>query len=201
MGLLAIIGTLMLGVGFLTFGFTITVCGKPPQQYKVGEVDNNSVIINGISYNLARFMHPKTQTVFNGTSNPLRDSGLDMAGKDVSFMFQNVNETCRGIIGLASGSSIASDSGHPHWFFPCNAFNQFGTSTVNKTGYDSALYCHSTTQSRQQFQKSLQPAGMVAYAWDDVTRSSRNLAVYQSWVLFSISTCILSLTTMSQICA
>lgn len=182
MGLLAIIGTLMLGVGFLTFGFTITVCGKPPQQFKVGEVDNNSIIVNGVSYNLARFMHPKTQTVFNGTSNPLRDSGLNMAGKDLSFMFQNVNGSCRGIIGLASGSTIASDSGHPHWFFPCNAFNQYGTSTVNKTGYDSALYCHSVVQSRRQFEQQLQPAGLVAYAWEDVTRGNRNLAVYQSWV-------------------
>jgi len=172
----------MLGVGFLTFGFTITVCGKPPQQFKSGEVDNNSVIINGISYNLARFMHPKTQTVFNGTSNPLRDAGLNMAGQDVSFMFQNVNGTCRGIIGVANGSSIASDRGSPHWFFPCNAFSQRGTSTVNKTGYDSALYCHPTVQSRRQFQQLLQPAGMVAYGWEDVTRSNRNLAVYQSWV-------------------
>jgi len=182
MGLLGIIGTLMLGVGFLTFGFTITVCGKPPQQFKAGEVDNNSVIINGVSYNLARFMHPKTAAVFNGSSNPMRDSGLNIAAQDVSFMFQNVNGTCRGIIGLASGSAIASDSGHPHWFFPCNGFNQMGTSTVNKTGYDSALYCHSTIQSRQQLQQQLQPAGFVAYAWEDVMRGNRNLGVYQSWV-------------------
>jgi chitin synthase len=182
MGLLAIIGTLMLGVGFLTFGFTITVCGKPPQQFKVGEVDNNSVIINGDSYNLATFKHPRTETVFNSSSNPLRESGLNIASHDVSFMFQNVNGTCRGIIGLANGSAVASDSGHPHWFFPCNAFNQYGTTTVNKTGYDSAFYCHSTVQSRQLLRRSLQPAGMVAYAWEDVTRSSRNLAVYQSWV-------------------
>jgi chitin synthase len=180
MGLLSIIGTLMLGVGFLTFGFTITVCGKPPQQFKLGEVDNNSVIINGFSYNLATFKHPKTQTIFNGSSSPLRDAGLSIAAQDLSFMFQNVNGTCRGIIGLASGSAIASDSGHPHWFFPCNAFNQLGTSNVNKTGYDSALYCHSTVQSRQALQQQLRPAGMVAYAWEDVRQTTRNLAVYQS---------------------
>ena len=182
MGLLALIGTLMLGVGFLTFGFTITVCGKPPQQFKLGEVDNNSVIINGNSYNLATFKHPKTQAVFNGSINPLRDGGLNVASQDVSFMFQNVNGSCRGLIGLASGSAIPSDSGHPHWFFPCNAFSQYGTSTVNKTGYDSSLYCHTTVQSRQEVQKLIQPAGMVAYAWSDVTQSNRNLAVYQSWV-------------------
>lgn len=180
MGLLGIIGTLMLGVGFLTFGFTITVCGKPPQQFKVGEVDNNSVIINGVSYNLATFKHPKTQVIFNGSSNPLRDAGLNLASQDVTFMFQNVNGTCRGIIGLAPGSAIASDSGHPHWFFPCNAFNQYGTTTVNKTGYDSSLYCHSVAQSRQQLQQQLPPTGMVAYAWEDVRLSTRNLAVYQS---------------------
>lgn len=180
MGLLSIIGTLMLGVGFLTFGFTITVCGKPPQQFKVGQVDNNSVIINGRSYNLATFKHPKTQTVFDGTSNPLRDAGLRVASQDVSFMFQNVNGTCRSIFGLANGSAIASDSRHPHWFFPCNAFNQVGTTTVNKTGYDSALYCHSTIQSRRELQQQLQPAGLVAYGWEDVTSNGRNLGVYQS---------------------
>lgn len=180
MGLLSIIGMLMLGVGFLTFGFTITVCGKPPQQYKVGGVDNNSVILNGNSYNLATFKHPKTRVIFNGSSNPLRDAGLTIASQDVSFMFQNVNGTCRGIIGLANGSAIASDSGHPHWFFPCNAYNQYGTTTVNKTGYDSALYCHSTVQSRQELLRQLQPAGLVAYGWEDVRQSTRNLAVYQS---------------------
>jgi chitin synthase len=179
MGLLAVIGILMLGVGFLTFGFTITVCSKPPQQFKVGEVDNNSVIINGVSYNLATFKHPKTKTIFNGSTNPLRDTGLNVASKDVSFMFQNVNGSCKGIIGLANGSAIAADNGSPHWFFPCNMFNQFGTSSVNKTGYDSSLNCHATVQSRQALQNQIQPAGMVTYSWDDVTGSNRNLAVYQ----------------------
>lgn len=182
MGLLALIGTLMLGVGFLTFGFTITVCGKPPKQFKVGEVDNNSVIINGASYNLATFKHPKTQTVFNGNINPLREAGLNLAGQDVSFMFQNVNGSCRGLIGLVSGSAIVSDKGSPHWFFPCNSYNQYGTSNVNKTGYDSAAFCHATSQSRRDLQKQVQPAGMIAYGWDDVTRNNRNLAVYQSCV-------------------
>jgi chitin synthase len=181
MGLLSIIGTLMLGVGFLTFGFTITVCGKPPQQFKTGGVDNNSIIINGISYNLATFKHPKTQAIFNGSSNPLRDAGLNVASQDLSFMFQNVNGSCRGVIGLTNGSTITADSGHPHWFFPCNAFNQYGTSTVNKTGYDSSAHYHATALARQELQRQIQPAGLVAYAWEDVARTGRNLVVYRSW--------------------
>ena len=50
MGLLSLIAVLMAGVGFLTFGFTQTVCGKPPLRFPSGTIQTGSVIIHGYDY-------------------------------------------------------------------------------------------------------------------------------------------------------
>lgn len=166
-------------VGFLTFGFTRSVCGKPPNQFAAGTVDNNSVIIHGYAYNLAAFKHPNTGATFNGSTNPISTPGFPVAAQDVSFMFQNVNGSCDGIINSAAQSSIPATGKNPHWYFPCNPFNQAGSSAPNKTGIDDGRQCHASVGSRQQLAK-LSPSGFVSYSWKDVINPSRNLAVYES---------------------
>lgn len=186
MGLIAIISVLMGSVGFLTFGFQNTVCGKPPNQFKVGEVDNNSVIVNGRAYNLAEFKHPPAGTTFDGNGFPLESPGFDIAGQDVSFLFQKVNGTCNGIITASTSATvIPSTSGNPHWYFPCNPFPQTGAPGANTTNYDSAYQCHATSQSREMFAEQLSPSGLVSYSWQDVTMGSRKLAVFESYVASS----------------
>jgi chitin synthase len=179
MGLIAIIAILMASVGFLTFGFTQTVCPTPPTTFHAGHVDNNSVVIHGYAYNMAQFNHPVKLPTFDGRINPLKTAGFAVAGQDISFMFQQVNGTCDGIINTVNGSVIPAVNGKPQWYFPCNPVPQNGTLNANLTGYESSFQCHTTSTSRDLLSK-LDIAGFVAYPWGAVTDSPRNLAVFES---------------------
>ncbi|EJC98606.1 glycosyltransferase family 2 protein [Fomitiporia mediterranea MF3/22] len=181
MGLLSIIMCLMAGVGFITFGFTQAVCGTPADRFRSGSVGNSSVIIHGYDYDFSKFDHPATGS-FDGHSNPLFEGNWGVAGADISFMFQNVGGSCRNIITRASNSTIPVANDDLEWYFPCNVFNQFGTSGVNLTNYDTNTTCHVSSTARGDLAK-MSPQGQVYYTWDDVKNPSRNLAVYQSNVL------------------
>jgi chitin synthase len=180
MGLLSIIVLLMAGVGFLTFGFTESVCGKPPNRYPSGGIATSSVIFHGIDYDFSNFKHPRTTTVFNGQTNPLIQGGWNLAGSDASFLFQKVNQNCLGLITRSNSSNITGKGNALDWYFPCNIYNQYGTSPVNLTGYESSTNCHITQQSRTEFTQQLKPLGQVFYTWQQVQNTNRNLAVVES---------------------
>ncbi|THH08720.1 hypothetical protein EW146_g8900 [Bondarzewia mesenterica] len=180
-GLVSVIAVLMAGVGFLTFGFTDAVCGTPPNRFHAGSIETGSVIIHGYDYDFSQFHHPKVGN-FDGVSNPLFEGNWSLAGNDASFLFQNTGNSCQGIITKADNSSISGNNGQVDWYFPCNVYNQHGTSQVNLTGYDSTTNCHVSTTARKELAQ-MSPQGQVYYSWDDVSSSSRNLAVFESMVL------------------
>ena len=165
-------------VGFITFGFTEVVCGTQPNRFQSGTIDTASVIIHGYDYDFSRFNHPQVGN-FNGRTNPLFEGNWGAAGADISFMFQNVNQNCRQFIKKASNSSITGDNGNVDWYFPCNIYNQYGTSGVNLTNYDQRTTCHTTSRARSLLAE-MQPQGQVYYTWENIRNSSRNLAVYES---------------------
>ncbi|GAA5969686.1 hypothetical protein JCM11641_008005 [Rhodosporidiobolus odoratus] len=179
-GLLSIIALSMAGVGFLTFGFTQAVCGTPATRYRAGKIEGGSMIFHGYDYDMDGFRHPAASGIEEG-SNPLYDE-WNAAGKDGSFLFQKVNEKCLNVITPASGSGITHQGNSMGWYFPCNLYDQWGTSAVNLTGYAEGSLCHTQTDARQQF-AAMKPLGQVYFAWDDLKNSSRNLGVYDSAVL------------------
>ncbi|KAI0274964.1 glycosyltransferase family 2 protein [Gloeopeniophorella convolvens] len=181
MGLISIIAGLMASVGFLTFGFTEVVCGRPPNRFHAGNIETGSVIIHGYDYDLSHFNHPQVGP-FDGHSNPLFQGNWNAAGNDISFLFQNTKGHCDGIIKKAPNSTITGNNGQLDWIFPCNIYNQHGTSGVNLTGYESNTNCHVSTDARTQLSR-LHPMGQVYYSWDDVKNPSRNLAVFESTVV------------------
>ena len=168
----------MAGVGFLTFGFTLAVCGKPPTRFHSGEIQPASVVIHGFDYDFSSFNHPPVGT-WTGSQNPLFEGGWNAAGNDISFLFQNVNQRCRNLITKASNSSIKGDGGDLSWYFPCNIYSQRGASGVNLTGVESGTNCHSGTKSRSMLAE-MKPEGQVYYTWEDVRDPNRNLAVFES---------------------
>ena len=178
MGLLYIILSLMAVVGFITFGFTEVVCGTQPNRFQSGHIDTASVIIHGFDYDFSKFNHPQVGD-FNGKTNPLFEGNWGAAGADISFLFQNTNGNCRQFITKSSNSTITGSNGNLDWYFPCNVYNQYGTSGVNLTGYDSSTNCHATSRARNQL-ATMQPQGQVYYTWDNIRNSSRNLAVFES---------------------
>lgn len=186
-GLLFIIFCLMAIVGFITFGFTEVVCGTQPNRFQTGTIDTASVIIHGYDYDFSKFDHPAVGQ-FSGKSNPLFEGDWNAAGADISFMFQNVNQNCRTLITKAANSTISGSNGDLDWYFPCNVYNQFGTSGVNLTNYGSSTTCHTASSARTQL-ASIRPQGQVYYTWDNIHNSSRNLAVFESYVWCSLPRC------------
>ena len=186
-GLISIIILICTFVGFLTFGFTQAVCGAPAQNMRVNQVGVDSMIFHGSAYNLNNMRHPGADSIPDGT-NPLYDLPHKYGGQDGSFMFQNVNGACKGLITAADGSDVPKDDyGGLAWYFPCVAYNQDGSSKppVNSSDPYLGYSCHLTGPARQAFYSPsiLRSSGDVSFTWDDVKNTSRNLTVFSGAVL------------------
>ncbi|RPA89606.1 chitin synthase [Choiromyces venosus 120613-1] len=185
MGLISIIILICAFVGFLTFGFTQAVCGSPVQRLKVNHVGGGYMIIHGRAYDLTKSKHPATVD-FPAGRNVLYDLPEKNGGKDASFLFQNVNGQCKGLITPADKSMIPTDSsGGMAWYFPCRVFNQDGSTKPNPNMTDQKYLgyaCHTSGAARQAYY-DLQVTTDVYFTWDDIKNSSRNLLVYSSSVL------------------
>lgn len=182
-GLISIILMICAVVGFLTFGFTQSVCGQPGLRLKVNHVDTGFMIFHGSAYNFEGSHHPAARGILEG-NNILYDLPHKYGGQDGSFFFQNVNGACKGIITAAAGSDVpTNDKGDLAWYFPCTAFNQDGSSTPNLTiPYYLGYACHTTQNGRSAFY-NLRSSGEVYYTWSDIRNASRNLMVYSGSVL------------------
>lgn len=182
-GLISIILMICAVVGFLTFGFTQSVCGQPGLRLKVNRVDSGFMIFHGSAYNFEGSHHPAARGILEG-NNILYDLPHKYGGQDGSFFFQNVNGACKGIITAAAGSDVpTNEKGDLAWYFPCTAFNQDGSSAPNLTiPYYLGYACHTTPNGRSAFY-NLRSSGEVYYTWSDIRNASRNLMVYSGSVL------------------
>ncbi|KAK9325973.1 chitin synthase-domain-containing protein [Lipomyces orientalis] len=182
MGLISFILIIAAFVGFLTFGFTETVCSAPALRLRINTVNNGYMIIQGRAYDLTRSEHPAAAGIPSG-SNVLY-TPTDAGGQDGSFLFQNVNGNCKGLFLPADNSSIPhDDDGNLAWYFPCKPFNQDGSSVPNYTWpYYPGYGCHTSSLARESYY-GLKITGEVYFTWDDVRNSSRNLVVYNGNVL------------------
>ncbi|OJJ46146.1 hypothetical protein ASPZODRAFT_16743 [Penicilliopsis zonata CBS 506.65] len=183
MGLISIILLVGAFVGFITFGFRAIVCASPPVRLKNNHVGDGYMIFHGAAYDLSDSSHPAAAGIPAG-SNVLYDLGHKYGGQDGSFFFQEVNGACKGLITLADGSDVPTNSdGDLAWYFPCNAFNQDGSSKPNYTDpYYLGWACHTQGAARKSFY-SLQSSGDVYFTWEDAKNKSRNLVIYSGNVL------------------
>ncbi|KAJ5581083.1 hypothetical protein N7450_007384 [Penicillium hetheringtonii] len=182
-GLISIILMIAAFVGFLTFGFTATVCGTPPVRLKVNKVGSGYMIFHGKAYDLTGSHHPKVEGI-PAHSNVLYDLPHKYGGQDGSFFFQQVNGACKGLIKAKEDGGVPTNSnGDLGWYFPCTAFNQDGSSEPNlTTSYYQGWGCHTSSSGRNAFY-NLRSSGDVYYTWEDTKNTSRNLAVYSGNVL------------------
>ncbi|KAJ5708534.1 hypothetical protein N7488_008335 [Penicillium malachiteum] len=182
-GLISIILMVAAFVGFLTFGFTATVCGSPTTRMKINEVGDGYMIFHGQAYNLENSHHPAADGI-PANSNVLYDLPHKYGGQDGSFFFQEVNGACKGLITAVDGGGVPTNSdGDLGWYFPCNAYNQDGSTSPNLTEpYYEGWACHTSSAARRPFWK-LKPTGDVYFTWPDTKNKSRNLAVYSGSVL------------------
>ncbi|KEZ44618.1 Chitin synthase 4 [Scedosporium apiospermum] len=189
MGLISIILFIMAVVGFLTFGFNQVVCGSPPPRLRINEVTGGFMIFHGVAYDLSRSGHPAAEGIplrQNGQlANVLFDLPEKNSGKDGSFLFQNVNGRCKGLINRSANSNVPTNSNNDlAWYFPCTTFNQDGSSSPNVTvPYYVGYACHTTQAARDAFYHGLRGSADVYFTWDDIRNNSRNLIVYSGNVL------------------
>ncbi|WVR04114.1 hypothetical protein IAU60_001113 [Kwoniella sp. DSM 27419] len=183
MGIVGIVMGLMAIVGFVTFGFTSTVCGNTELRIAGGGANNGSLVINGYDYDFSTWKHPAVGSTFNGSTSPLYMDEWMAGGKDASFLFQNVNKHCLNVITPATGTGITHNGNDMAWYFPCNLHDQNGTSPLNLTGYSDSFNCHTTNEARKQF-NARTPTAQIYYTWGRVEDEKRNLAVYKSYPSF-----------------
>ena len=187
MGLISIILVIMAAVGFLTFGFTQAVCGKPATRFAAGTIGSSSLIVNGYSYDFDKFKHPGVNASNPFYQIPANSNILyppvNAGGRDGSFLFQAVNQNCYGLVTRTANSPIYGPNGPVTRYFPCKVLSQNGNPAPNFTAqpYD-AYACHAENDARTAFYNT-QPEGQVYFSWDQIANSSRNLGVYSNNVL------------------
>lgn len=183
MGLISVILLICAFVGFLTFGFTQVVCGSQSVRLKINKVDKGYMIFHGKAYDLMHFNHPPAMGI-PGDSNILYDLPQKYGGQDGSFLFQNVNGACKGLINAAKDSDVPTGpDGQVGWYFPCVDVSQDGSTKPNWTDPPYLGYsCHTPAKARKTFY-NLVPTGEVYFGWEDVKNKSRNLIVYSGNVL------------------
>ncbi|EDO17452.1 hypothetical protein Kpol_1037p49 [Vanderwaltozyma polyspora DSM 70294] len=181
--LISIIFYLGAFVAYITFGFSRTVCKDPPIRFKNNQVSTSYLIINGKAYNLDSSSHPAAAGIEAGTNVLYPPIGY--GGMDASFLFQNVNGNCLGIINPRDNATTPfDDNGNMAWYFPCKPFSQDGSTKPNFTEseYYPGWACHTSEESRNAYY-SLNSNADVYFTWDDIKNSTRNLVVYNGHVL------------------
>lgn len=168
-------------VAYLTFGFTKTVCSGEQVRTRINHVNGGYLIINGRAFDLTSSQHPQAAGIQAG-ANVLYPP-MNAGGKDASFLFQNVNGNCKGLILPRDNCSIPYDGDELAWYMPCRLFSQDGSDEVNNTfAYYDGWACHTSETAREAYYL-LKVNGDVYFTWDDIKNSSRNLVVYSGNVL------------------
>lgn len=175
--LVTIIVCLCVAVGFLTFGFNVTVCGREPARIRPTGVQNDQIVISGRVFDLASYQHP-TNVPGIPDSGSLQDPPLSAGGKDLSFMFQTVNVNCKGIFAPLHD---ADGKGNVVNYFPCVPLDRYAPS-MNGTENAKNAGCHVSKTARTTL-KDLNFIGDVYYNWTDIQKPKTSLVAFNGNVL------------------
>lgn len=185
-GLISVILIVGAIVGFLTFGFTITVCDNKEVRIRRSDLPNNDIIVSGYVYDTGQFLHPTVEG-FN-TSN-INYPPVNAGGRDASFMFQNVNGHCLNVITPKDNTNIPTSGNKLAWYFPCEVILSDGTLMPNSNISESPLDfyngwgCHTQSSARDTLYTSKNRTATIYYTWDDVDKSNDHLVIYNGDVL------------------
>ncbi|KAJ2744144.1 Chitin synthase, class 3 [Coemansia sp. BCRC 34301] len=175
-GLVSLILLLMGAIAFLTFGFQQVLCGLSGRQTRIkwNEVGSGYVVVQGRAYDITRFKHAKPSPWTGGAGANIMGAPANAGGKDLSFLFQNPNAACRGVMKY----SAADANGNVVNAFPCVYYN--GSSSIDANQIPSNQGCHNSAAGRRALAQL--DSTPVQYSWDDV-RAQPNLVVYNGAVL------------------
>ncbi|RUS18327.1 chitin synthase-domain-containing protein [Endogone sp. FLAS-F59071] len=172
--LVTIIILLCTAVGFLTFGFNVTICGRELFRIRAKGVSLSQVVILGRAYQLASFRHPVPAKGV-ASDGDLLASPARVGGKDLTFMFQNVNHNCKGLLVPDNANEQVIN------YFPCKVIEPWW-SNVSPTDNPKNVGCH-TSEAAKQAVARLKFMGDVYYDWEDLRKNGTSLVVYNGNVL------------------
>jgi len=191
MGLIGIIAVMMGAVGFLTFGFTQTVCGSKASRFSAGKIDVGSMVFDGYDWSFDKFFHaqvgPFSADGIYNHSNPIYSEPWSGGGKDGSLLFQKVDGKCSNIITAKPNARVdITPAGGPARYFQCSIVGTNGQPT-----YTNASQCHASSvvdnfynrQTDNVARNGVRREGQVFYSWDIIEDPARNYAVWRSSVL------------------
>lgn len=180
-GLITVILYIATFVAYLTFGFTQTACKNNVVRVRINEVNDGNLIIHGRAYDLTRSKHPLAKGI-PANSNILYPP-VNAGGMDASFLFQNVNGHCKGLLVPTENSSIPTNGDELAWYMPCRVYSLDGSTQANFTEeYYNGWACHTSAASRKAYW-ALKVSGEVYFSWDDIRNASRNLVVFNGNVI------------------
>ena len=171
-------------VAFLTFGFSRTVCHPGALRLKHDQIDNTYLVINGKGFDLKEYKHPEALNI--GKDSQVLNPPTSAAGKDASFLFQNVNGNCKSLILPRENCTIPMDAEkNIAWYFPCKMKAIDGSTKPNfdqKSDAYEGYACHTSWLSRDVYYTFLASVD-VYYNWEDLINTTRNLVVLDGNVL------------------
>ncbi|KAJ2689715.1 Chitin synthase, class 3 [Coemansia spiralis] len=178
MGLVSLILMLMGAIAFLTFGFQQVLCGLSGQQTRIkwNEVGSGYVVVQGRAYDITKFKHAKASPWTGAANSYIMAAPASAGGKDLSFLFQNPNGACHGVMDY--DRSAQDSRGNVVNAFPCVYYN--GSGSIDANQIPSNQGCHNSAAGRRAL--AALDSTPVQYSWDDV-RSQPNLVVYNGAVL------------------
>ncbi|CAO3589037.1 unnamed protein product [Absidia cylindrospora] len=183
-GLCSMILLVMGFVGFLTFGFTISVCGIPPLSVHGGEISDGYMVIHGWAYMLADWNgHPTIPGVTEGSDTNVLYPPLNGGGMDASFLFQTQIDTS------ACKNVLTNKQGDQPVYFPCQLFNPNATTPPSASQFSNQTSCHLSSAATQQFNTfdqqgvpkknqggGVNKAARVYYDWTDLNQDNQYMA-------------------------
>ncbi|KAJ1645347.1 Chitin synthase, class 3 [Coemansia asiatica] len=178
MGLVSIILAIMAVIAFLTFGLQQVLCGLSGKQTRIkwNEVGNGYAVVNGRAYDITKFKHAKATPWTGGAGANIMGEPANAGGKDLSFLFQNPNSACKGVLQYDSGMLDAKNNVVN--VFPCVYYNNTKAISLNQIPNNQG--CHNTAAGRRAL--AALPNTPIQYSWSDV-HSQSNLVVFNGAVL------------------
>lgn len=176
-GLVSFILLVMGFVGFLTFGFTQTVCPTPPTTVHGSVINSGYVVIHGWAYMLADWNnHPPVPGQTSEPTNVLYPP-VNAGGMDASFLFQEIHpKACANVLVRKHTSSSSMSITGSQVYFPCCMFNPNDTTPVTlSVGPTSG--CH-LSQSAREMYRQLQTQGVPKSNGKGYAKAAR---VYYDW--------------------
>ncbi|WFD42437.1 chitin synthase [Malassezia psittaci] len=184
MGLVSIIAVLMTLVGYITFGFTETVCGTN-QRYSLNYLQGDSKDVNGIvvgygeAISMDSFNHPAVSGIadLNGTTTPIYVDRFHLSRSYINLLFPVTGGPCEGVMNTVPNAD-------PPRYFDCSVV------TAQEQHFNLDVTGHSACHNQQQYQSlfgnhtSHAPVqGTVYVPWDEVSTTDKNIMIWRGSVI------------------